>query len=140
MPSQSRLPAFFSEHHPTVYLGVAVAISLFHPIPSFVLLEEFFVFSLKCISTDSWNNFCEDDPAWLLSVAVAATGSSQTWSHVAAAAGESYTCGPTVCPHSGLLLIYLHLFSFLHPVGLTCNIFLYEKNMGTSLSLDAFVQ
>ena len=78
--------------------------------PSLVLLEEFFVFSLKCISTDSWNNFCEDDPTWLLSVAVAATGSSQTWSHVVAAAGESYTCGRTVCPFGGLFLTYLHFY------------------------------
>ena len=80
--------------------------------------------------TEKLTNFCEDDPAWLLSVAVAATGLSQTWSHVAAAAGESYTCGGTVCPFGGLLLIYVHLFSFLHLVGLTCDSFLYEKNGG----------
>ena len=134
MPGQSRLPASFSKRHPAVQLGVAVTTSLFQS----PLL--FFVFSLKCISTDSWNNFCEDDPAWLLSVAVAATGSSQTWSHVAAAAGESYTCGRTVCPFHGLLLIYLHLFSFLHSFGRTCDIFLYEKNVGTSLFLDVLVQ
>ena len=80
--------------------------------------------------TEKLTNFGEDDPAWLLSVAVAATGLSQTWSHVAAAAGESYTCGGTVCPLSGLLLIYLHLFSFSHSVGRTCDIFYTRKMWG----------
>ena len=65
--------------------------------------------------TEKLTNFGEDDPAWLLSVAVAATGLSQTWSHVAAAAGESYTCGGTVCPFGGLLLIYVLYESLITP-------------------------